>query len=99
MVRGKFYFEVDVYSLNTNSWRRKDTLVLGTIVENFISKCFLNGALHWRGATTGVRNLIISCMSSTRDNSRTPIKRALQVCQALLINSKKNNILDIKSPN
>ena len=27
-------------------------------------------------------------MSSTRDNDRTPIRRALQVCQALQIDSK-----------
>ena len=38
-------------------------------------------------------------MSSTRDNGRTPIRRALQVCQALLTNSKKNDILGLKSPN
>ena len=61
MVGGKFYSEVDVYSLSTNSWKRKDKLVLGTVVDNYFSKAFLNGALHWRGATSVViRNLIIS---------------------------------------
>ena len=38
-------------------------------------------------------------MSSTRDNCRAPIRRALQVCQALLTNSKKNDILGLKSSN
>ena len=37
-------------------------------------------------------------ISSTRDNRRTPVRRALPVCQALLTDSR-NNIFDIKSPN
>ena len=60
MVGGKVYSEVDVYSLSTNSWRRKDKLVHGTVVKNSFSEALINGALHWRGATTVVRNLIIS---------------------------------------
>jgi hypothetical protein len=38
-------------------------------------------------------------MNSTHDNSRAPIRRALQVCQALLTNIYKNDILGLKSPN
>ena len=61
MVGGKVYSEVDVYSLRTNSWRRKDKLVLGTVMNNSFSRAFINGALHWRGATSvAVSNLIIS---------------------------------------
>ena len=38
-------------------------------------------------------------LSSPRDNGRAFIRRALQVCQALLTNSKKNDIIGLKSPN
>lgn len=52
-----------MYSLSTNSWRRKDTLVHGSIVENSFSKGDLNGALHWTGAIRKkeiIHNIIIS---------------------------------------
>ena len=62
-MKESFYSGVDVYSLRTNSWRRKDTLVHGSIVENSSSKGGLNGALHWRGAIRKkeiIHNIIIS---------------------------------------
>uniref|UniRef100_A0A2N9EFS6 F-box domain-containing protein n=1 Tax=Fagus sylvatica TaxID=28930 RepID=A0A2N9EFS6_FAGSY len=43
-------FGVDVYSLSSNSWRRKDDLVLGSVVTNSFSKGLINGNLHWGGA-------------------------------------------------
>ena len=49
-MKESFYSTVDVYSLSTNSWRRKDKLVHGTISGNNFSKGELNGALHWKGA-------------------------------------------------
>ncbi|XP_050264028.1 F-box/kelch-repeat protein At3g23880-like [Quercus robur] len=50
-LENQFYSGVDVYSLSTNSWRRKNRLVLGTVLVNSFSKAFINGALHWRGVT------------------------------------------------
>ena len=62
-MKESFYSGVDVYSLRTNSWRRNDTLVHGSIVENSFSKGDLNGALHWKGAIRKkeiIHNIIIS---------------------------------------
>lgn len=52
----QFYSEIDVYSLSSNFWRRKDRLMLGTLVMNSFSKAFINGALHW-GAITKKRGI------------------------------------------
>ena len=59
-----FYSRVDVYSLSSNSWRRKD-IVLGTIMHNSFSKGLINGNLHWRvaigyGRRRKIRDIIIS---------------------------------------
>ncbi|XP_050290062.1 F-box/LRR-repeat/kelch-repeat protein At2g27520-like [Quercus robur] len=62
-MRDSFYSGVDVHSLSTNSWRRKDRLVHGTIVDNSFSKGDLNGVLHWKGAigkNKVIRDIIIS---------------------------------------
>ncbi|XP_030945892.1 F-box protein At3g07870-like [Quercus lobata] len=62
-MKESFYSGVNVYSLRTNYWRRKDTLVHGSIVENSFSNGDLNGALHWRGAIRKkeiIHNIIIS---------------------------------------
>ena len=75
----------------------------------FLSTCFyyhsfsgpfldLNGTLRLYLAQNIVVTPRTQSMSSTHGNRHTPIKRALQVCQALQTDSK-NNILDIKSPN
>jgi F-box interacting protein len=45
-----FYSGVDVYSLSSNSWRRKDKRVLGSVTRDSFSKGLINGNLHWRGA-------------------------------------------------
>jgi len=61
-MKESFYSGVNVYSLRTNYWRRKDTLVHGSIVENSFSNGDLNGALHWRGAIRKkeiIHNIII----------------------------------------
>ncbi|GMY21186.1 F-box protein At3g07870-like [Fagus crenata] len=59
-----FYSGIDVYSLSSNSWRRKG-IVLGSVISNSFSKELLNGNLHWRGAIgyekrRGIRDIIIS---------------------------------------
>ena len=77
-------------------------LVYGCPLISF-PNCLIN--LHFRNTASDIISQIdlvtprTQSMSSTRDNGRAPIMCALQVCQALLTNSKKNNILDIKSPN
>ncbi len=64
-LRYEFYSVVDVYSLSSNSWRRKDDLVLGSVVTNSFSKGLINGNLHWGGAigfgkTLKIHNTIIA---------------------------------------